>query len=79
MVDPRFQTQGLLMTRNQIEHIKRAAKSAQAMKLDPMLPAVFAFRAVDIFAQLMTPETVIALCDEALQRQHNNESERRST
>ncbi|SAK88761.1 hypothetical protein AWB77_04818 [Caballeronia fortuita] len=60
------------MTREQIEHIKRAASAAQAMKIDPACPDQFKFRAHALFAQIVTPEAVVALCDEALRRQYFN-------
>jgi len=54
------------MTRDQIEHIRRAARSAQAIRIDPDATVKFTFRAMDIFARLVTPAAVEQVCDEAL-------------
>lgn len=54
------------MTREEIEHIRRAARSAQAIKIDLDSSIQFTFRAMDIFARLVTPEAVVQLCDMAL-------------
>lgn len=54
------------MTRDQIEHIRRAAQAAHALRYDPNMSIQFTFRAMDIFAQLATPAAIIDLCNEAL-------------
>ena len=54
------------MTREQIEHIRRAAQSAKALKIDPAASVAVTFRAMDIFARLVTPEAIVELCDAAL-------------
>lgn len=54
------------MTRDQIEHIRRAAQAAQSMRIDSTCPDVFKFRSQALFAQLVTPEAVVLLCDQAL-------------
>lgn len=54
------------MTRDEIEHIRRAAQAAHALRFDPNMSIQFTFRAMDIFAQLATPAAIIELCNEAL-------------
>lgn len=54
------------MTREQIEHIRRAACAAKDIRIEPDASIKFTFRAMDIFARLVTPEAVEQLCDEAL-------------
>lgn len=54
------------MTRDQIEHIRRAARAAKELRIEPDASIKFTFRAMDIFARLVTPEAVEQLCNEAL-------------
>jgi hypothetical protein len=54
------------MTRDQVEHIRRAAQAAHALRFDPNMSIQFTFRSMDIFAQLATPAAIIDLCNEAL-------------
>lgn len=52
------------MTKDQIAHVKRVAEAALSVRVTQRERPAEAFRYVDIFARLMTPEKVIELVSE---------------